>query len=187
MTGRIVLISGPCGAGKTTVARCLAERGSGGAVHMHTDDFYHSIRRGYIPPWMDEADKQNETVVEAAAAAAKRFAEGGYEVYVDGVIGPWFLKPWIQLVRAGMDVRYIVLRPDEPTTVARAMAREQQAKIPLAKSTVTSMWRSLAHLGAYEPHAVDTSAMDSRQSAAYLRERLEAEGFRLLAATEPER
>ena len=112
---------------------------------------------------------------------------GGYEVYVDGVIGPWFLKPWIQLARAGMDVRYIVLRPDEPTTVARAMAREQQAKIPLAKSTVTSMWRSLAHLGAYEPYAVDTSAMDSRQSAAYLRERLEAEGFRLLAATEPER
>ena len=41
---------------------------------------------------------------------------GVYEVYVDGIIGPWFLKPWIQLARAGMDVRYIVLRPDEPTT-----------------------------------------------------------------------
>lgn len=71
MAGRIILISGPCGAGKTTVARILAEEAPGSAVHLHTDDFYHSIRKGYIPPWLDGSADQNETVVEAAAAAGQ--------------------------------------------------------------------------------------------------------------------
>jgi hypothetical protein len=33
-------------------------------------------------------------VVEAFTASAKRFAQGGFEVVVDGVVGPWFLEAW---------------------------------------------------------------------------------------------
>ncbi len=180
MAGRIILISGPCGAGKTTIARILAEEAPGSAVHLHTDDFYHSIRKGYIPPWLDGSTDQNETVVEAAAAAAKRFAEGGYEAYVDGVIGPWFLEPWIRLAEADFDVRYVVLRPDERTTLTRALRRRQQAQFPMNGDAIAGIWRSLADLGCYESHAVDTSAMNARECAAYLRKRLEMQHFRLL-------
>lgn len=33
-------------------------------------------------------------VIEAFLEAAKRFARGGYDVIVDGIVGPWFLDPW---------------------------------------------------------------------------------------------
>ena len=41
---RVVIISGPPGAGKSSVSRRLAEASVyGRAVHMHTDDFYNVI------------------------------------------------------------------------------------------------------------------------------------------------
>ena len=86
MDARIILISGACGTGKTTVVRLLAERAAAArAVHLHTDDFYGCIRKGYIPPWQAGSKAQNETASAAAAAAAEQFAAGGFEVYVDGV------------------------------------------------------------------------------------------------------
>ena len=75
MDARIILISGACGTGKTTVARLLAERAAAArAVHLHTDDFYGCIRKGYIPPWQAGSKAQNETASAAAAAAAEQFA-----------------------------------------------------------------------------------------------------------------
>ena len=62
------------------------------AVHIHSDDFYQYIRKGYIAPWLEGSGKQNEVMIEAAAASAERFSAGGYEVFVDGTIGPWFLN-----------------------------------------------------------------------------------------------
>ena len=69
---KIVLMSGPCGTGKTTISRILAENSPAQqTVHMHTDDFYSYIRRGYIEPWRDGSGDQNDTVISAAAACAE--------------------------------------------------------------------------------------------------------------------
>ena len=43
--------------------------------------------------------EQNLVVIEAFLEAAKRYARGGYDVIVDGIVGPWFLGPWRALVR----------------------------------------------------------------------------------------
>ena len=75
----IVIISGPPGSGKSSVARRLAEQSpSERAVHMHTDDFYRSIRKGYVATWLPEAQEQNIIVLDAFAASATRYAWGGY-------------------------------------------------------------------------------------------------------------
>lgn len=178
MPGKIVLVSGACGTGKSTVSHLLAENSPCGfSVHMHTDDFYQYIRKGYTDPWLDESGDQNETVIEAAAASAARFAAGGYEVYVDGVIGPWFLKPWLGLARTGIDVRYVVLRPDEQCTVRRAAEREQRAEFPLDSGAVQKMWRMFAGLGEYEANATDTSGQTAEESADFIQNRLEEGGF----------
>ena len=52
-------------------------------------------------PHLPEAYGQNLIVTEAFLRAAKRYVCGGYDVIVDGVIGPWFLGPWRNIVREG--------------------------------------------------------------------------------------
>lgn len=45
--GRIVVITGPPGAGETTTSAIIAkESGMEKSVHMHTDDFYHYVSCG---------------------------------------------------------------------------------------------------------------------------------------------
>lgn len=180
MTHKLILMSGPCGCGKTTLSRLLAENPAAErTVHMHTDDFYHYIKKGYIPPWETASKDQNEAVIRAASACAGQYALGGYEVYVDGVVGPWFLGSWRELARQGVDLRYIILRPSQETAVKRALEREQNQEFSLTEETVRAMWRDFAALGPYEAHAVNTEGQSPAESARALRSRLDQGGFRL--------
>ena len=98
--GRIIVITGSPGTGKTTTASIVAkESNMDKSVHMHTDDFFHYLSKGAIPPHLPESNEQNLVVIEAFLEAAKRYARGGYDVIVDGIVGPWFLEPWRALVR----------------------------------------------------------------------------------------
>lgn len=181
MTARIVIVSGACGTGKTSIARLLAKNSTYAyAVHIHTDDFYQYIRKGYITPWLDSSGDQNETVIDAVVASTKRFSEGGYEVFVDGVIGPWFLQPWIKLAEEGFDIRYIVLRPDEETTISRALERTQRDYFPLNRDDIKNVWNSLSDLDKYESNVVDTTTQTIDESMVYIQKMLQANAFRVL-------
>lgn len=168
-TAPVVLVSGPAGAGKSSVARQLAQASAHEcAVHLHTDDFYAAIVKGFIEPVRPEAQAQNTVVVEAFTASAKRFAQGGFDVVVDGVVGPWFLEPWQALVRAGLDVHYIVLRPNQSTTLARGTSRTAPGALTDAR-VISHIWRAFADLGPFEPHAIDTTALTLEQTLAQVR------------------
>lgn len=180
MTAKTVIVSGACGTGKSTISKLLAENSSCKmTVCIHTDDFYDYIKKDYIDPWKNEAGDQNEVVVNAVTASAKQFLAGGYEVYVDGVIGPWFLEQWLKLADEGCDVRYVVLRPDEENTVFRAANREQRKEFPLDDEAVRKMWRMFSELGEYEENVVDTTNQTISESAEYIRKLLEDGGFRI--------
>ena len=177
---KIVLMSGPCGTGKTTLSRLLAENSSANqTVHMHTDNFYEYICKGYIEPWKDGSGDQNKTVISAAAVCAGTYCQGGYDVFVDGVIGPWFLEIWQQLAKNGSDVRYVILQPDREETVRRGLEREARAEFPLTRAVFEQMWDSFADLGAFAAHAVDTTGQSAAESAEMIREMLEQGAFRL--------
>ena len=72
---------------------------------MHTDDFYHYLSKGAILPHLPESNEQNLIVIEAFLEAAKRYARGGYDVIVDGIIGPWFLQSGF-IVRANSAIAW---------------------------------------------------------------------------------
>ena len=56
-------------------------------------------------------------MIEAFLEAAKRYARGGYDVIVDGIICPWFLQPWLNIVHEGYEVHYIILRASKEETL----------------------------------------------------------------------
>jgi len=167
---RIIIISGPCGAGKSTVSKLLAKNSTyNKTVHLHTDDFYNYICNGHIAPWLPEAVKQNTVVMEAFAASAAKYASGGYEVIVDGVIGSWFLEPWLEHVDKGFDVRYFILRADKETTLLRALNRKQSL---IDIDGVKRMLKTFSNMGAYEPYVIDTTHQSVEKTVSAIQELL---------------
>ena len=176
---RIIIISGACGTGKSTIARILAEQsGYERAVNVHTDDFYAYIKKGYVSPWKPEAEQQNTVVAETLAVCAENFAKGGYEVYVDGVIGPWFLDPWIKAARGGTDIYYIILRPDLHTAVSRGVNRKGPHDLTDA-AVIEKMWAAFADAGLYEAHVIDTSAQTIEESVTAIKSMLDGDCLRI--------
>jgi cytidylate kinase len=117
----LLVVSGPPGAGKSTVAALVADR-LPRSVLIAGDAFFDFLRQGAIEPWRPESHLQNEVVVEAAAAATGRFAREYATVY-DGVMGPWFVDAF--LAASGLDaLDYVVLLPDVEVCVERVMTRD---------------------------------------------------------------
>jgi predicted kinase len=170
MSGRIVIVSGPPGAGKSTVARRLAETAAGPlAVHLHTDDFYAYIRKGFVEPWRPESRAQNVTIMNALAATAAIYARSGYEVIIDGIVGPWFFDPWLAQAREhGLDLRYVVLLPSEAETVARGVARTAPGAMT-DEAVIRTMWRQLREHAGDAAHRIDTTGESPDETLARVR------------------
>lgn len=177
--GRIIIITGSPGTGKTTIASVLANASDmEKSVHMHTDDFYHYLCKGMIPPYRPESQEQNLIVIEAFLEAAKRYARGGYDVVVDGIIGPWFLKPWIEAVREHYDVHYIILRASREETMKRATER-----LKLDRETNTElveiMWEQFNDLGCYESNVLVTTDASVEETVSAIKKEIEGGTFLL--------
>ena len=155
--GRIVIITGAPGTGKTTAASIIAKESDlTKSVHLHTDDFYHYLCKGAVPPHLPESHEQNLIVIEAFLETAKRFARGGYDVIIDGIIGPWFLDPWIQTAKEHYEVHYLVLRADREETMRRAVGRAKLDR-KTNMELVEIMWEQFHNFGPYESNVIDTT------------------------------
>ena len=125
--GELLIVTGPPGAGKSTVASLLAESVSP-SVLVEGDRFFGFLASGVIPPWLPESNEQNHITVEACALATGRFVRGGYSTLFDGVIGPWFLPTFVgALGLASPDpewpVDYVILMPTVEQCVAHVRER----------------------------------------------------------------
>lgn len=159
----LIVVTGPPGAGKTTVAKILSEMFEPSAL-VAGDEFFAFIHRGYVAPWTAPAQRQNETVIEAAAAAAGRLASGGYTVVYDGVIGPWFLDTFGSAT--GLDsLHYVLLLPLEDVCLERVASRVDHGFTDL--DAARHMYKEFAGAVLDERHVL-TSADDAAAIASRL-------------------
>ncbi|MCF2530917.1 AAA family ATPase [Yinghuangia soli] len=173
--GQVVILTGPPGAGKSAVARLLADAYES-SVHLHADDFWHYIKRGALPPYLPEAHRQNQVVIRVIAEAAFGYARGGYRVVVDGIVGPWFLDAFRETAAAtDVPMHYVVLRPDQATTVHRATSRGPGALT--APEPVRSLHRQFSGLEELEAHVADSTDWTPEETADRVRAALDAGAY----------
>src|SRR4051812_44127632 len=118
----LLVITGPPGAGKSTLARAVAARFEK-SVLVEGDAFFGFLAAGAIEPWLPESNRQNEVVTQAAASAAGRYASSGYATVYDGIVGSWFL-PTFAAATGLAELDYVVLMPSVERCVERVARRE---------------------------------------------------------------
>jgi predicted ABC-type ATPase len=167
VTGLIV-VAGPPGAGKSTVAAVLAD-GFATSALVTGDEFFAFIRQGYVMPWLDEAHQQNGVVLAAAAAATGRLVAGGYPVVYDGVIGPWSLAAF--LAATGLsELHYAVLLPPVQCCLERVRSRVGHGFTDLAATR--DVHRQFADARIPARHLFTDERDDPATVAAHIRERV---------------
>ena len=181
----LLVLTGPPGAGKTTVGRSIAHRFSR-SVCIESDWFWSTICNGFVLQWKVEADPQNRAVIRSFVAAGARMAAGGYSTVVEGIVGPWYLDLVREELRqADVAAHYIVLRPALDICLQRATGRGGRTRVPghpplTDEEPIRLLWELFADLGEYEGNAVDSTDMSESQTADLVIELLDRRGPELL-------
>src|SRR5438128_1679266 len=93
MIPRVVLVTGPAGAGKSTISARLADTRPEPTVLLHHDLVRTFLRSGYVRPdkeWGPEAEQQWRIARDVCVAAVDTYVEAGWNIVIDAFApGGW--------------------------------------------------------------------------------------------------
>ncbi|MGH9045142.1 MAG: ATP-binding protein [Acidimicrobiales bacterium] len=162
----MIVLSGPSGAGKSTLAPRIADSFPM-SVHLRGDAFWHSIRKGFVVPWLSGSEHQNSVILGALADTSRQYASGGYAVVLDAIVSPWAIDRFIEAATdASIALHYVILRPTVDEAIRRAIARPAGELVDSV--AVAKVYETFSDLGGYEAHAMDTSGLSLEATSSAL-------------------
>ena len=119
-----ILISGPPGAGKSTIARMVAERFSPSA-HLKVDDLREIMVNGFEPPgeWADGIEQQFRRARLIATEMARLHLADGVTFVIDDVCVPHHFDDHYRDLFALPAMRRVMLKPTMSALENRLRAR----------------------------------------------------------------
>ena len=122
---QVIIVTGPPGAGKSSVAAALCERFDR-MVHIDVDALRHMVRAGYRHPWTgdQQAKEQLRMAVRSAAAMARESVATRYAVVIDDVVPPEAAALYVELLSAvDANVHLVTLLPTLEVNLRRDAPR----------------------------------------------------------------
>jgi chloramphenicol 3-O-phosphotransferase len=140
---RMVMFTGPAGAGKTTLARAWCATKSR-AVHVELDEVRHLIVSGLADPQTvgPVQAEQYSTSVAACCALVREFIIRGYDVAVDDAVDPeGFERYWLPHLKS-IEYSVVVVRPSLEVVLARGAGRSKRVRADIVRDqqAAASRW-----------------------------------------------
>lgn len=172
--GLVLIVTGPCGAGKSTVAREWCSRFAR-AAHVAVDLLRHMVVSGHASPVPGESDpeearRQGDLARLNACALARNFAAAGFDVVIDDVLEqPDELDAYLAELWE-LDVAFVTLLPDAETLRHRDEARGDEQRMGDRAAQLHAVFSSN---GETRGLRLDTAAWDAEQTVDAIIERLD--------------
>ncbi len=156
---QIILLSGPPGAGKSSVAEALCERFDR-MLLVEVDDLRHMVRAGYRHPWIDDKQAREQLQLGAlnAAAIALQSVALRYSVVIADVITAETVE-WYRDALAGSpaSIELVTLLPGIEETQRRDADRSDPLSLPRRIVELHQQFTAEVAAGTLPGAALDTS------------------------------
>ena len=170
----IIILSGPVGAGKTTVGKELVKLLDGPVAYIEGDTFWSFIAKD-----ADRFGKMEnfKMVMRSMTVAAMPYCRIGYQVVLDFSIPPWYMEVILEILkRRDIRVDYVVLNPGEAICAQRAAERSE------GKITDYSIYKKLYDcFNEVQKYTIHDEENDAKVIASHIVEGLNEGMFRILS------